>query len=43
MHIVGISAALDWRKRFWDGLFNTGQQFLLVGGDTLDPALGQEH
>ena len=43
MHIVGISAALDWRKRFWDGLLNTGQQFLLVGGDTLHPALGQEH
>ena len=43
MHIVGISAALDWRERFWDGLLNTGQQLLLVGGDTLHPALGQEH
>ena len=43
MHIVGISAALNWRERFWDGLLNTGQQFLLVGGDTLHTALGQEH
>ena len=43
MHTVGISAALDWRERFRDGLLNTGQQLLLVGGDTLHPALGQEH